>query len=99
LHNKEDLVVGYHRRRYNNNNNNNASKSSPFSPSGRDGRHSFLHDELRISSEVADLYCNSLIQNGYDVVASLQDATGLVELGVKKLPHNDESNVSSFLAV
>ena len=60
-------------------------QSSPVSPSGRDGLHSFLHDELRISSEVADLYCNSLIQNGYDDVASLQDATelDLKELGVK----------------
>lgn len=60
-------------------------QSSPVSPSGRDGLHSFLHDELRISSEVADLYCNSLVRNGYDDVASLQDATeqDMKELGVK----------------
>eukprot|EP00571_Detonula_confervacea_P011514 CAMPEP_0172306562 /NCGR_PEP_ID=MMETSP1058-20130122/7615_1 /TAXON_ID=83371 /ORGANISM="Detonula confervacea, Strain CCMP 353" /LENGTH=943 /DNA_ID=CAMNT_0013018491 /DNA_START=223 /DNA_END=3054 /DNA_ORIENTATION=+ len=52
---------------------------------GRDGLHSFLHRDLRISSEVSDFYCNSLIENGYDDVASLQDATehDLKELGVK----------------
>ena len=60
-------------------------RESPVSSNGRDGLHSFLHNELRISSEIADLYCNSLIQNGYDDVASLQDATeqDLKELGVK----------------
>ena len=60
-------------------------RESPVSSNGRDGLHSFLHNELRISSEVADLYCSSLIQNGYDDVASLQDATeqDLKELGVK----------------
>ena len=54
-------------------------------PDGRDGLHSFLHIELRISSEISDEYCNSLIDNGYDDVASLQDATehDLKELGVK----------------
>ncbi|EJK70052.1 hypothetical protein THAOC_08628 [Thalassiosira oceanica] len=52
---------------------------------GRDGLHTFLHSELRISSEVAEKYCNSLVENGYDDVASLQDATehDLKELGVK----------------
>jgi hypothetical protein len=61
------------------------SSEPPVSSSGRDELHSFLHGELRISNEVADLYCNSLIQNGYDDVASLQDATDqdLKELGVK----------------
>ena len=56
-----------------------------MSSNGREGLHSFLHNELRISSEVADLYCNSLVQNGYDDIASLQDATeqDLKELGVK----------------
>jgi hypothetical protein len=61
-------------------------RESPVSSSnGRNELHSFLHNELRISSEVSDLYCNSLIQNGYDDVASLQDATDqdLKELGVK----------------
>ena len=52
---------------------------------GRDGLHTYLHSELRISSEVAEKYCNSLVENGYDDVASLQDATehDLKELGVK----------------
>eukprot|EP01082_Thalassiosira_pseudonana_P011113 g10511.t1 g10511 contig4:2019700-2022568(+) len=52
---------------------------------GRDGLYSFLHEELRISSEVAEFYCTSLTDNGYDDVASLQDATeiDLKELGVK----------------
>ena len=74
------------------NNNNNAighhqslNSIEHLTPDGRDGLHSFLHRELRISSEVSDLYCNSLIENGYDDVASLQDATehDLKELGVK----------------
>ncbi|KAL7526920.1 hypothetical protein ACHAWF_001967, partial [Thalassiosira exigua] len=59
----------------------------PFDPpdDGRDGLHSFLHKDLRISSDVADFYCTSLIENGYDDVPSLQDATehDLKELGVK----------------
>jgi hypothetical protein len=52
---------------------------------GRGGLISFLHEELRISREVAELYCNSLIQNGYEDVTSLEDATenDLLELGVK----------------
>ena len=54
-------------------------------PNGRDGLHSFLHRELRISSDTSDIYCNALIENGYDDVASLQDATehDLKEMGVK----------------
>ncbi|KAL9190920.1 hypothetical protein ACHAXT_000626 [Thalassiosira profunda] len=59
--------------------------SEPSATDGRDGLHTFLHRELRISSDVADAYCSSLIDNGYDDVASLQDATepDLKELGVK----------------
>ncbi|KAL3770656.1 hypothetical protein ACHAWU_004355 [Discostella pseudostelligera] len=58
---------------------------SPVSSDDQGGLHTFLHEELRISREVADLYCNSLIQNGYDDVTSLEDATenDLLELGVK----------------
>jgi hypothetical protein len=60
-------------------------RESPVLSNGRNELHSFLHNELRISSEVSDLYCNSLIQNGYDDVVSLKDATDqdLKELGVK----------------
>ncbi|KAL7534616.1 hypothetical protein ACHAXR_005996 [Thalassiosira sp. AJA248-18] len=63
----------------------NQSLNSFNTSDGRDGLHSFLHRELRISSEVAGFYCTSLIENGYDDVASLQDATehDLKELGVK----------------
>jgi len=52
---------------------------------GREGLHTFLHRELRISSEMSDLYCTSLVENGYDDVTSLQDATeqDLKEMGVK----------------
>jgi len=63
----------------------NQSINSFESSDGRDGLHSFLHRELRISSEVSEFYCTSSIENGYDDVASLQDATehDLKELGVK----------------
>ena len=62
-----------------------SQSSSAETSDGRDGLHSFLHGELRISSEVADTYCTSLTENGYDDVPSLQDATehDLKELGVK----------------
>lgn len=61
------------------------SFNSAGTTDGRDGLYSFLHEELRISSEVAEFYCTSLTDNGYDDVASLQDATeiDLKELGVK----------------
>ncbi len=58
---------------------------SPISLDDRGGLISFLYEELRISREVAELYCNALVQNGYEDVTSLEDATenDLMELGVK----------------
>ena len=51
----------------------------------REGLYNFLHDDLRISSDVANSYCNSLQSNGYDDVSSLEDATeqDLKDMGVK----------------
>jgi hypothetical protein len=51
----------------------------------REGLYSFLHDELRISSDLANAYCNAFQSNGYDDVSSLQDATeqDLKDMGVK----------------
>ena len=59
--------------------------SSFHTNDGRAGLFHFLHHELRISSDTAEEYCNSLTENGYDDVSSLQDATemDLKELGVK----------------
>ena len=55
------------------------------SADGRSGLFDFLHNELRISSEISVRYCNVLTDNGYDDVSSLQDATemDLKEMGVK----------------
>ena len=59
--------------------------STSTDDANREGLYSFLHDELRISSDTANSYCNSLQSNGYDDVSSLQDATeqDLKEMGVK----------------
>ncbi|KAL7489882.1 hypothetical protein ACHAW6_015605 [Cyclotella cf. meneghiniana] len=63
----------------------NASFNSFNTSDGRAGLFDFLHNELRISSDIAETYCTSLIENGYDDVPSLQDATemDLKEMGVK----------------
>ncbi|KAL3786789.1 hypothetical protein ACHAWO_002425 [Cyclotella atomus] len=55
------------------------------SSDGRSNLFDFLHNELRISTETSDSYCNILTENGYDDVSSLQDATemDLKEIGVK----------------
>jgi hypothetical protein len=62
------------------------SNSDSFnSADGRYGLFDFLHHELRISIETTEAYCNALTENGYDDVASLQDATeiDLKDMGVK----------------
>ncbi|KAL3792436.1 hypothetical protein HJC23_001554 [Cyclotella cryptica] len=63
----------------------NASFNSFHTSDGRAGLFDFLHNELRISSDIAETYCTSLTENGYDDVPSLQDATemDLKEFGVK----------------
>jgi len=59
--------------------------STSTDDANREGLYNFLHDELRISSDTANSYCNSLQSNGYDDVSSLQDATeeDLKDMGVK----------------
>ncbi|KAL7498964.1 hypothetical protein ACHAWT_010314 [Skeletonema menzelii] len=59
--------------------------SASSDDANREGLYNFLHDELRISSDTANSYCNSLQSNGYDDVTSLQDATeqDLKDMGVK----------------
>ncbi len=59
--------------------------STSTDDANREGLYNFLHDELRISSDTANSYCNELQSNGYDDVASLQDATeqDLKDMGVK----------------
>lgn len=59
--------------------------STSTEDANREGLYNFLHDDLRISSDVANSYCNSLQSNGYDDVSSLEDATeqDFKDMGVK----------------
>ena len=74
----EGVSHHYHHQESNNNDSFNSAE-------GRSGLFDFLHNELRISTEISDRYCNVLTDNGYDDVSSLQDATemDLKEMGVK----------------